>query len=159
MLPCLSLNKVFFSLRVSAKRRDPLGCRSVPSVSAKHAIGLRFAVALVSPQLPPKSHRNGQGRRHLLRYQYHAGTMAKGRGGWYLGDKEGRKMPTCFIVSHSVLCLCGQRHFDGGKLWLTVWIIWSHGPAKSLQLLCICSLVPLPPRHTELDSRTPCLDT
>ena len=43
-------------------------------------------------------------------------------------------MRTCFIVSHSVLCLCGQRHFDGGKLRLTVWI-WSNGPAKSLQLL------------------------
>ncbi|CAD6334782.1 unnamed protein product [Miscanthus lutarioriparius] len=80
--------------------------------------------------------------------------MANGKGGvgivWV--TKRGGRMRACFIVSHSVLCLCGQRHFDGGKLWLTVWI-WSNGPAKSLQLLC--SLVP--PRHTELDSTTPCL--
>jgi hypothetical protein len=127
-------------------------CRSVPSGWAKHAIWLQFAVAPISTAT---SHRNGQCHRHLLRYQYHAhaGTMANGRGGYRLGDKAGRKdanmlycEPQCVVPLWAAALWWGQVMAHCVDM-----VAWACQVLAAAQ----CSLVP--PRHTELDSTTPCL--
>ena len=116
ILPCLSFNEVspfVFQQRGQTHTRHPPHDTTLPRSMQTSAKWLNQAchwvavcsgsveVALISTAT---SHRNGQCHRHLLRYQYHAGTMANGRGGvgivWVTGRKDASMLhfePECVV--------------------------------------------------------------